>query len=274
MDKIEFRRRISRGEDIGKLLENADESILSDRECMIYAILRWRGAFQYATDELKNDKAFVMEYLNANCGDFPLQYASQEVRTDTELLLQIAKIDPRTLVGADRSVLDNKDFIRKVVEFSPIPFAYSKLSRDKEFVEEVVEINGLTLENANDFWEDRQLVMRAVKNNGDAINHIPISSSYLQEYLEDEELLVEAAKSMISKEGFYDFYFNLSQEMEQKLDENKELKQLGDEYWNKRRQELKAKESELSSLENEEKTISEAEALIEQQKEGQDIGEN
>ena len=52
MDKIEFRRRISRGEDIGKLLENADESILSDRECMIYAILRWRGAFQYATDEL------------------------------------------------------------------------------------------------------------------------------------------------------------------------------------------------------------------------------
>ena len=274
MDKIEFKKRISRGEDIRKLLENADESILSDRECMRYAILRWRGAFQYATDELKNDKTFVMEYLNANCSDFPLQYASQEVRTDTELLLQIAKVDPRTLVGADRSVLDNKDFIRKVVEISPIPFAYSKLSRDKEFVEEVVEINGLTLKYADDFWEDRQLVMRAVKNNGDAINHIPISSSYLQEYLEDEELLVEAAKSMISKEGSYGFYFKLSQEMEQKLDENKELKQFGDEYWNKRRQELKAKESELSSLENEEKTISEAEALIEQQKEGQDIGEN
>ena len=58
--------------------------------------------------------------------------------------------------------------------------------------------------------------MRAVKNNGDAINHIPISSSYLQEYLEDEELLIEAAKSMISKEGFYNFYFKLSQEMDQK----------------------------------------------------------
>lgn len=36
---------------------------------------------------------------------------------------------------------------------------------------------------------------------------------------------------------------------------------------------LQQKEDKLSSLEAEEKTISEAEALIEQQKEGQDIGE-
>lgn len=36
---------------------------------------------------------------------------------------------------------------------------------------------------------------------------------------------------------------------------------------------LQKKEEELSSLETEEKTISEAEALMEQQKEGQDIGE-
>lgn len=268
----EFRRRIDRGENI---FENADETIRSNRGLMRYAILRWRGAFQYASDELKKDKTFVMEYLNNNCDNFPLQYAAPEVRTDTELLLWIAKIDPMTLVGADRSVLDDKEFMKKVVKISAIPFAYSKLSSDREFVEEIVGINGMALEYAEDFWEDRQVVMKAVKNNGEAINSIPISSHHLQQYLGDEELLIEAAKSMISKNGGKYFRFSryLSQEMSQKLNENKELKEISNEYWSKKRQELKSREGELSSLEAEAQTISEAEALIDQQKEGQDIGE-
>lgn len=277
MDKIEieFRRRINRGEDIEDILRNADETIRSNREIMKFATLEWRGAFQYASDELKKDKTFVMEFLNSNYDNFPLNYAAPEVRTDTELLLQIARIDPMTLAGADRSVLDDEEFMKKVVEISPIPFAYSKLHSDREFVEEIVEINGMTLEYAEDFWEDRQVVMKAVKNNGKAINHIPISSDYLQQYLEDEELLIEAAKSMISKDGgfYFHFQFDLNEEISQKLHENKELKELSDEYWSKRRQALKSREGELSSLEAEAQTISETEALIDQQKEGQDIGE-
>ena len=277
-DEIEFRRRISRGENIKDILENADESILSNRGLMKYATLEWRGAFKYASDELKKDKTFVMEFLNSNYGDFPLAYAAPEVRTDTELMLQIAKIEPTTLAGADRSLLEDKEFMKKVVAISAIPFAYSNLSSDKEFVEEIVEINGMSLAYSDErlhLWEDRELLMKAVKNNPYVINMIGISSDYLPQYLEDEELLIEAAKGMILKDGVGGFTFSIdfSDEMMERVFEDEELNKLYKEYWNRKRQNLKSREEELSSLEAEAKTISEAEALIDQQKEGQDIGE-
>lgn len=276
-NEIEFRKRVSNGENIRDILESADEQILSNRGIMKYATLEWRGAFKYASGELKKDKTFVMEFLNSNYSDFPLEYAAPEVRTDEELLLQIAKRDPRSLAGADRSVLDDKEFMKKVVAISPIPFAYSMLSSDKEFVEEIVGINGEALAYADEnLHEDRQLLMKAVKNNPEAINKIGISSHYLSQYLEDEELLLEAAKSMALREGSVGFSFDISKEMHEKIFENKKVNELYDEYWNNRRKELQSKEKELSSLEAEEKTIKETEALIDKQtqKEGQDIGEN
>jgi hypothetical protein len=107
-----------------------------------YLLAAKRHVMEWASEELRNNRAFVLEAVKQN--GLELQFASKQFRNDKQVVLEAVKQDG--------------DAIR---------YASEQLKNDKDIVLEAVKQNGLALYYASEqLKNDKDIVLEAVKQNG------------------------------------------------------------------------------------------------------------
>lgn len=122
--------------------------------------------------KFRTDREFAEELLEKNC--CALKYLPECIRSDRELVLKAVAVDPKTF----NSATDN-------------------LKQDRDFVLNAVRANWYALKYADEFKNDKEIVLEAVKGCAKAVLHIGSELKFddefikmlTEEYPETEEYL-------------------------------------------------------------------------------------
>ena len=125
-------------------------------------------ALAYVSDRLKNDKKFVFKSLYVS-GEY-FKYASDELKNDVDFLYELAK--------------NNKSSAFKYVSKTKKKELAMLIKKEKNYELGVFCLNVLT----EYFCDDKQMVMNAVKKNGQLLMH---ASKRLKD---DKDVVMEAVK--------------------------------------------------------------------------------
>lgn len=152
--------KLNNGRRCSMELQYASEELKSNPAVIRELITRFgTNIIQYASDELKKDKDFILEF-NA------LQYASEELKDDKEFIMQFMQKEG-----------NGRHYVRDVSE---------RLKQDREVVLATVKSSGEVLIFVPDeLKNDREIVIEAVKSNATAI-------AYIGEKLKEDDVSILA----------------------------------------------------------------------------------
>lgn len=148
-----------------------------------------------------NNKEEVLKVIKED--GLYLVYVSQELKKDQEVVLEAIKNNSEAIREVDASLLGDKEFMTKALEYSvnaknyhlganPLIYASKELQQDKEFVLDVVRKKGEALQYADYFKQDKEVVLEAIRNNAFALG-------YADELAKsDKEIVLEA----VNKNGW------------------------------------------------------------------------
>ena len=128
------------------------------------------NGLKHASEELKSDKELVLVLVKLN-GD-ALLYASEELKNDKEVVLETVKRDGAALGYASEELLNDKEVVLEAVkqDWWALLYASEELQNDKEVMLEAVKQNGRALYHASEeLKNDKEVVLEAVKQNGSAL---------------------------------------------------------------------------------------------------------
>lgn len=211
----------------GYALQYASEQLRNDKDVVIAAVRNWGLALKYASKELQSDKDVVITAVR-NKGE-NLQYASEELQNDKDVALAALLTTPIAFGYISEKLRSDKEIILhalaqkymystgKVIndlDFSISDNIPEKLKADKDFVLEMVKVNGMVLGCVSDELKvDKDVVTLAVKNNGKAYTHF----EWEEETFYDKEIILAAASNggtpsvipiFTLDEEFFDKIFN------------------------------------------------------------------
>ena len=156
--------------------------------------------FFYTSDELKNNKDFIMSVLKPTNGE-ALKFASEELKNDKEIVLAAMEQWWKTLEYASTELKNDKEFMLLVMKGRPHAFGFASYALmhdhdtvmaavteswevlkdvamkrynndDKEVVMVAIAQNCHALEHAsNSLKNDKEVVMAAVTQNGSALRY-------------------------------------------------------------------------------------------------------
>jgi len=156
--------------------------------------------FFYTSDELKNNKDFIMSVLKPTNGE-ALKFASEELKNDKEIVLAAMEQWWKTLEYASAELKNDKEFMLLVMKGRPHAFGFASYALmhdhdtvmaavteswevlkdvamkrynndDKEVVMVAIAQNCHALEHAsNSLKNDKEVVMAAVTQNGSALRY-------------------------------------------------------------------------------------------------------
>lgn len=150
----------------------------NDKELVLKAVQRSHRAqcLQFASDTLRDDNEVV--YYAARQDGRAMQYASERLRNDKDFLKAIMSI-PRHfyIVRYASKLLDDEDFILEIAtEFENagvLEFASDRLKNSKELVVKVlVAVHGVGYNlkvASSELQDDKEVVLRTIQNNKKAI---------------------------------------------------------------------------------------------------------
>lgn len=120
----------------GRLTEFIADEHRADREIMLIAMKKSGGmAFEFASDELKNDIEFFLESPSLEIAYF---YASESIKSQREILLKILEKEKgwRAVQNAPKKLRSDKEIILKAIKIEPVAltFADKKLHSDKDLI--------------------------------------------------------------------------------------------------------------------------------------------
>ncbi len=208
----------------GYALQYASEQLRNDKDVVIAAVRNYGNALEYASEQLQNDKDLVITAVRTN-GD-ALQYASEELQNDKDVAMAALINSTEAFEYVSERLQSDKEFILHAIGQKDedavdddldsyisdnIP---EKLKADKDFVLQMVKVNGMVLGCVSDELKvDKEVVTLAVKNNGKAYVHF----EWEDETFYDKEIILAAASkggtpSVIPiftlDEEFFDKIFN------------------------------------------------------------------
>jgi hypothetical protein len=211
----------------GSPLQYASEQLRNDKDVVIAAITavdQYYFTFQYASEELRNDKDVVITAVGHNGA--ALQYASERLRDDKEVAMAALINSTGAFKYVSERLRSDKEFILHAIGQKDVDAVDDdldsyisdnipeKLKADKDFVLEMVKVNGMVLGRVSDELKvDKDVVMLAVKNTGKAYAHF----EWEDETFYDKEIILAAASnggtpSIINiftlDEEFFDKIFN------------------------------------------------------------------
>ena len=164
----------------GLALKYASKELQSDKDVVITAVRNNGETLQFASKELQNDKDVAMAAL-INC-DYTFLYISEILRSDKEIILHALA---QKYVHSTGNVINDLscNFTDNIPE---------KLKAEKDFVLEMVKVNGMVLGCVSDELKvDKDVVTLAVKNNGKAYTHF----EWEEETFYDKEIILAAASN-------------------------------------------------------------------------------
>ena len=202
-------------------LENSPYPIRNDKEIAIETI-RLNGGFvlQYLSEELKNDRDVVMEALKKD--SFALEYASEDLKKDKEIVKTAIEKRGLALWYASEELKNDRDIVLNAVKNNGIALGYASLElrKDKEIIITAIKSNGLALEFVSEEFKDqKEIVLMAVKRNGLALRFVKKSLLKYKDYWlnNDEEVIIEALNQNVEALKYvsynfrnnYDFIFGI-----------------------------------------------------------------
>ena len=156
---------------------------------MSQAVKQYSGAIQYASEELQNNKDFVLALAKQK--PYVLGYASKEI------VIEAVKKDAFAFEYASQ-FRNNKEFILEAVKLNSDVIRHLSLDflYDKEFILEVVNQNSNALLGApRDLLEDKKFMLAALNQDAGALEAAKISP-YVYEHMsfkmfEDKKFIAE-----------------------------------------------------------------------------------
>lgn len=166
----------------GCFLDYAPENLRSDKEFILKAIRRggMDGTLEYVSQELRADKDVVLEAIKQYSGD--VRYACEELKNDRDFILSAVKINGDVLETLFKhpdekkciKAISDRDIIleaAKTYDFA-LTYASDELLHDREIMLTAVKCQGLNLRLASKkFRNDREIVLAAVNNMGWALEY-------------------------------------------------------------------------------------------------------
>ena len=211
----------------GYALQYASEQLQNDKDVVIAAITavdQYSNTLQYASEELRNDKDVVITAVGRNGN--ALQYASEELRNDKDVAMAALINSTEAFKYVSERLQSDKEFILHAIgqkdedavdddlDYYISDNIPEKLKADKDFVLEMVKVNGMVLGCVSDELKvDKDVVTLAVKNNGKAYAHF----EWEDETFYDKEIILAAASNggtpsvipiFTLDEEFFDKIFN------------------------------------------------------------------
>ena len=211
----------------GYALQYASEQLQNDKDVVIAAITavdQYSNTLQYASEELRNDKDVVITAVGHNGN--ALQYASEELQNDKDVAMAALINSTEAFKYVSERLQSDKEFILHAIgqkdedavdddlDYYISDNIPEKLKADKDFVLEMVKVNGMVLGCVSDELKvDKDVVTLAVKNNGKAYAHF----EWEDETFYDKEIILAAASNggtpsvipiFTLDEEFFDKIFN------------------------------------------------------------------
>ena len=154
---------------------------------------RYRNVLENISDELKNDKEFMLEAVKNDWYGEVLQYASDELKADKEFMLGIIKNYGygSLLMYASDELKNDREVVMEAVKNNntgeALEYASDELKVDKDIVLEAVKNDGWALKYASDeLKKDKEFILEAVNNN---IKAFEILGDINKELQRDSEII-------------------------------------------------------------------------------------
>lgn len=155
----------------GAILENVDSIYKDDPEVVSLALENDPFALQFASYRLNHDRKIVSKALLKN--GMVLQHAVPYIRKNKEMVFLAAKSYPHAFELADESLKNDREFIREAIKkkFSlALAYASPQISKDRDFVKELVEIDPWVFRDAHrSLRGDQDFAVQLLPNNPAAI---------------------------------------------------------------------------------------------------------
>jgi hypothetical protein len=166
---------------------------------VLLAIKKHEYLLIHASEELKNDKDFILTCINNH--DNILKYASNELKNDKCIIFCAVCNQLDSLEYASYELKNDRDFILSCVKKNgnTIKYASEILKNDKEIALAAVQNNGISFRLISKYFKNnRDVIIAAVKNFGNALFHAS------KEFHNDKELILIALNSYIDSDYFND----------------------------------------------------------------------
>lgn len=195
------------------ILYYADIRFRSDREIILKIANKDLEGLTYMSQELREDKEF-MRLLDSEISHLYLksvfEFASDNLKSDKEFVLEMVKKRGSLLYIVDNNLKSDKEVVLTAVRQNTCVFQYASdnLKSNREFIFELVEYCGLSIQYASqNLKADREIALRAIKQN-------PFSLRYLDDKLKaDREIVLIAIRGNGNVLEFVDNEFKRNQEV-------------------------------------------------------------
>eukprot|EP00435_Cladocopium_sp_Y103_P033899 s217_g8.t1 len=163
------------------VLRDAPDAIRGDRAVVSAAVRAAGEALQFASPTLRGDRATVRQAVQQMGGAFI--YASAELRSDRDFVLEMLAVNPGSMQGASADLLKDPDFVLAAIRSNPwaLALAPTEMQKDRDFLLKVVVTRGDALYIIPAEFCDKEIVLAAVKQCGDALELLPEDSPLLED---------------------------------------------------------------------------------------------
>ncbi|MBA3723088.1 MAG: DUF4116 domain-containing protein [Parachlamydiaceae bacterium] len=172
-----------------KLLKFASNELKEDADVVFSSLNRSNEGLQFAGPNIKNNREFLLfasKQTLFNC----FRYASENLRNDRDIYLKLIDIGcSAVLCGAPQVIQDDTDVLLAAVKKDASELIYLdevEILSNRDFVLAAVKLNGLVLNWAHNFKNDFEVVLEAVKQNPNAIQH---ANTKLQQYFFSKKVI-------------------------------------------------------------------------------------
>ena len=179
-----------KGDKIRSMLAAVPKEYYQDKSFVIKAMALDSDAFQYAPENIRADREFILSLIRDRnigrlCVSF-LQYALPNVRSDRELMSEAIKREGGSLQWANNELRADKEFLLASIKSNAeaLQYAPEEMRSNREIVLEAVKQNCWTLSYASDaLKDDEEIVRTAIERTKDPLMY---ASKRLQDKLNQE----------------------------------------------------------------------------------------
>ena len=157
------------------------EQFKDDEEVMLTAIARDRDSLQYAGAQIKNNKAFLLRFIESFRDGRILKYASSDLKNDSSFITKAISSNADNIKWIGEQLNKDKDFWTEVVKVEPrtIEYAPEEMLDDKDVALATVNKNGAFIREFSErIRKDREIAIAAIKSNGSALGYIDESLGF------------------------------------------------------------------------------------------------
>ena len=168
------------------MLEFAPEELSADFEVVFNAVKNFSACYsssdiplQFASLKLRDDSTIVTTAI-ARCNS-SFKFASERLKLSRSFVETAIAIDPMVLEYVDSVFKNNKEIVLLATSFKyrylmdniPFEFASDSLKKNREFVLQIVKIDGEALQFADEtFKNDKEIALAAIAENKNAFDFI------------------------------------------------------------------------------------------------------